>query len=418
MHKKSPMKNKLSKYWVYSFISSALIFGYGCINRHEITTENSLKVKTVRVIADSIQVIDTLKLSDIVDSCKFVQLQSPKEHPIGFINKLLFWNNEIFALDQRIAKKVYRFSSDGKFLQVIGNLGKGPGEYLRPDDVSIDFINQQLLIYSRQERKLLFFDLRTGSFLNELKLSFAASEIQPVNHEQFAVFNHDIHNLNNENAKNDYNITFYNHDFSKITYRHSSFTSKTGEGKSIYFTGRYFNNQDSTIYVNWRFNDTVYKVISNELRPALIFDFGSKRVRFTNYEESSANYILKRIKKGDFASLMNTVLISRGIFITQYMDVETPNIGTELQQNYLIGTLNLVSKPVSSKYISDDLYHIGFSFPVSTFKDSFVSVLYPDEIKEEQSSEILEKIAQKTYLDPRNNLAPILQFYKIKTHEK
>jgi hypothetical protein len=113
----------------------------------------------------------------------FVKLETTKESLIGFTSKLIISNDLIFVLDNRIAKALFVFNKDGKFLYKIRNIGKGPGEIL---DIR-DFDIRNNTIYILDFNKILKYNLQ-GEFLNERNTSWPASNIKVTNNEDYYLF--------------------------------------------------------------------------------------------------------------------------------------------------------------------------------------------------------------------------------------
>jgi len=331
-------------------------------------------------IVDKKDEIDIKKYSQLNIQQKCIELFLPEKILIGNIDEVLINDKYIFILDSKISNKVFQFEINGKFVRTIGEQGKGPGEYSRADDISIDSILGSLLIFSARDRKLLKFSINTGSLKQEQKLDFAASEIQPISDKIYAVFNHDIFNLPTEKVEGNlnYNLLFTNHLFNKVISKHFISNTHEGEGKSIYKTGRYFNTNLNATYLCWRFNDTTYKIENGKILPFVYLDFGNKKVVYKNYEESTSNYILPKILDGTFYSLVKPTLIANNILLTKFIMADEKKKTPEDQCCYLLASVESDSLILIKKF-EDDIYNGVFNFPIGTYQDSFISILYPEE---------------------------------------
>jgi hypothetical protein len=92
----------------------------------------------------------TIMASHLFKPPKTIILQTGKEFLIGNIESLLVFDGLIYILDSFIAKGVFVFNMDGKFIGKIGSLGKGPGEYTNISDFTIDTVNQELYLLANQ----------------------------------------------------------------------------------------------------------------------------------------------------------------------------------------------------------------------------------------------------------------------------
>lgn len=84
-------------------------------------------------------------LSELCDSIECIALETNDSSLLNNRAYLLYDNEK--ALFVRSDQYIYRFSSDGHFLNRIGRRGDAPGEYNRLHSVSIDSINERFLFY-------------------------------------------------------------------------------------------------------------------------------------------------------------------------------------------------------------------------------------------------------------------------------
>jgi len=59
----------------------------------------------------------------------FVKLETTGNNLVDAISKILFINNKIVVIDFGISKTITVYDESGTFLNKIGKLGQGPGEY-------------------------------------------------------------------------------------------------------------------------------------------------------------------------------------------------------------------------------------------------------------------------------------------------
>lgn len=105
-----------------------------------------------------------IKASDLVESYKYIPLETRSESLMGYIRKILFHNDRIYIRDVE-TNMVYIFNLSGKYLNKIGQRGDGPGEF---SDLlygmTIDPFTNQLLVYDQGKRKMNYFTL-DGTYL-------------------------------------------------------------------------------------------------------------------------------------------------------------------------------------------------------------------------------------------------------------
>lgn len=130
---------------------------------------------------------DHLLLSEVVDSIRYVPLETRADCLIGSVTKLLCVENRIYILDRDISKTLFVFDDTGKFLFRLGRKGKGPGEFTRPNDFLLDPAGRKIIVLDQNLSKLSFFDF-DGTFLRDLRLGFAPFFIAGVNENTYACY--------------------------------------------------------------------------------------------------------------------------------------------------------------------------------------------------------------------------------------
>ena len=111
---------------------------------------------------------EQLSLSDIADDIKYIPLDSKVLIP--FINDLEMTDSLIFVKGGR-GTGVMAFDQSGSFIRIIGNVGKGPGEYLKPSFITLNKIGRE--VYVNDYRKTLVYNFN-GNFLRTFNESASA----------------------------------------------------------------------------------------------------------------------------------------------------------------------------------------------------------------------------------------------------
>jgi len=121
--------------------------------------------------AENVVVID-----QIVDRCSFVRLETHNSNLIGRIDQLLLCDTFIVIVDKRIAKSIFVFNYDGKFLNRISRLGNGPGEYLLINHVAIND-NNEVCILDNIKGRVSLFDI-SGKYISSHDLPFKSAKME------------------------------------------------------------------------------------------------------------------------------------------------------------------------------------------------------------------------------------------------
>jgi hypothetical protein len=117
-----------------------------------------------------------ITIDKIVDRCSFVRLETDKSNLIGRIDQILICDSLIVVVDQHIAKAIFVFNHEGKFLNRISRLGNGHGEYLLINHVAINDKNEVCILDNIKER-LLKFDI-TGDLVASQDLPFKSAKFE------------------------------------------------------------------------------------------------------------------------------------------------------------------------------------------------------------------------------------------------
>ncbi|TKG94477.1 6-bladed beta-propeller [Puteibacter caeruleilacunae] len=123
----------------------------------------------IRINVDTITRESKINYSDIFDGIEIIALETKEECLIGQVDQLEIVNDTIYILDSFSAKALFLFDLEGRFIRKIGVVGRGPGEFNRPDFFSIDDAKKQIYVLDRNTRRVLVFS-NTGEHLKSLTL--------------------------------------------------------------------------------------------------------------------------------------------------------------------------------------------------------------------------------------------------------
>jgi hypothetical protein len=101
---------------------------------------------------------------------KTIMLETNESCLIGSITKMRVSDQFIFILDALIAKSLYVFDKNGRFIRKIGNLGNGPEEYTRLSDFTIDKENNIIYLLNSYPNRIYKYDATTGRFIQTINL--------------------------------------------------------------------------------------------------------------------------------------------------------------------------------------------------------------------------------------------------------
>ncbi len=166
----------------------ACLFGYSQIRNSDFSSES------IGIDVDNLKTNGIVYFSDIFDSYEIIPLETTSESLIGKINSIRFIKDKIIVLDRSIAKTVFLFDINGKFITKIGRIGKGPGEYLSPSSISADEAMGIIAVYDGRLNSVLLYGIN-GDYIKsiQLKSKVAAKSIELYKGEIYiSNFIHDL----------------------------------------------------------------------------------------------------------------------------------------------------------------------------------------------------------------------------------
>lgn len=127
---------------------------------------NKRKIEDINNLSSSINItVPTKEVGELnfIENAEFIFLD--KEYLIGKIGRLLVHNNNIYIHDE-LTEKIVVYTLKGKFLFAIESQGKGPNEYLKITDFTIDRLNNNILIMDANLHKVLTYSISKKDFID------------------------------------------------------------------------------------------------------------------------------------------------------------------------------------------------------------------------------------------------------------
>lgn len=128
----------------------------------------------------------TTSFIDLVDSVKYISLETNADCPIGRIDKILFADSVIVVEDMSTANAVYLFDLDGKFVSRVSGPGNGPHEYLslEQSNVTLSYDRSMVAIQDRNHERTLWYDLG-GNYLRTTQLERRLSGVEYISGNRY-----------------------------------------------------------------------------------------------------------------------------------------------------------------------------------------------------------------------------------------
>lgn len=136
-----------------------------CTNKTNTKSNSDVHIINVEISSEQ----NTFIYSDYFNDVEIIALETNNSSLIGNINRISFYNNNIYILDKQ-SNSVLIFNINGSFLNKINNVGMGPGEYTQIGDFDIDRDNNRILVYAHSPMKLIYYDLECN-FIKEERIN-------------------------------------------------------------------------------------------------------------------------------------------------------------------------------------------------------------------------------------------------------
>ena len=328
-------------------------------------TENSiLKEYDNKNVIHISQISDIMysKYSDYYEDLKFIHLETKEDCLIGRIDKLLAHNGFFFILDQVESKGVFVFDDKGKFITKIGGIGRGPGEFAEPNDIAIDKKRNEFLVWSNDDRKLLFYDLDNFKYLRSITLPIYAKTIAVLDNKTYALYA-DLGN-DNLNRSMDHNLYLVTEEGVIVNKGLPIQEKNYGQGGFHFFNE--FNNR---LQISPAYNNTIHSVTRDSLISKYEFDFANFSIPEELFLQEKYKF-LRELKTSDYAYLRNYFELSnyllfsfvrKGLIYNGYFSKETGKI---MYSNFPVNDIkNIISGSIIATY--DDNHIISYYDPAN-----------------------------------------------------
>ncbi|NIJ46641.1 hypothetical protein FHR24_003136 [Wenyingzhuangia heitensis] len=372
------------------------------------------KKKGEKIIIPEISDYDKpITISNILDTCFTVSLESNSKNLIGRIDEVKVVDNYIFVLDSRKSKGVFMFDLEGKYIRRIGELGRGPGEYPFPGDMAINEKRKQIFIFNGNTRKVYKYNFN-GEFLGDITLDIGGYSIDLNEKGNLILF---CQGYSNNHLGEIKNKVFYEID-EKGNILSFGPSLSTDYHKVKMTIGNRISVRNQYISYSNKFSDTIYKLQNNKVNIQYVLDFGENILDREKLKSLKTNAFLKEIR--DVKLMPNYRGIHYQTYNYLYFNFYYGN--TIVNCYYNKNESMLYASKIIAFQNADCLYSY---VPIATYNDYFISSLDAYNIVETKDYFLNEKnlewikrskktINRLNMLKIKNTDNPVLIFYKLK----
>lgn len=116
---------------------------------------------------DAARKIEKDSFSSVFKNVGCIVLETTDNSLLNRIDKIMFLGNYLYVLEK--GRGLFLFDKNGKFIKMVGDKGVGPGEYMLPSDLTIDYGNEKLYLLDSQSQSVLKYDIN-GEHEGSVKL--------------------------------------------------------------------------------------------------------------------------------------------------------------------------------------------------------------------------------------------------------
>lgn len=271
-----PNNAKTNHLWVKRIVYCLYpVFLTFCSSPNNQNNVGSQSIDRITINIDESQSQELFPINKVFKNPKYIQLETNSQCLISVIDKIIVHNNHFYILDRK-EKQILVFDNDGKYIQKVGTIGKGPGEYISLDDFCIE--DSTIMLLARDQKRVLLYNI-DGSFRDNIRLDDYNSNIE-TNRNQLYLFSNF-----SQNTKN-CNIVQYDIKRKKrIAQFHEFKKSQSGQG----YESTTFAKNAEDVFCFFPNDYTIYKIKNDRCIPQFFIDFGKHALpegsQYKNHKE-------------------------------------------------------------------------------------------------------------------------------------
>lgn len=323
-------------------------------------------------------------LSDLIDSIEYVPLRTPHEFPVDVILSVEVTDNNIYVLDKQ--QLLYRFERNGSFLNLIGNKGEGPEDYLNAVDFEIDEEKEIVYLFDNYRKKIVSYHV-TGKFLQSLSVPEGVINVSLRNDGSFIGYRP----WYMCKFKKD-QLVLFGRESDNIAIQDLNDEMMDEEVKADLFRIANFCDVFGCSYVSVPLTNFVYKILDNG-KPHKYIEFAQGK--YTMPKEVAINTRLYNDNlNSSYIFELQTILIDKFVFLSFFHKMESYRVVYDMTLSRFY-TVSKGRKPVG--IVNDMKEGIPF-WPLWTCSDKIIGVVPSDIMEENHTSAFCAEF--KSYDNP------------------
>lgn len=363
------------------FFAIAFLLFFSCEKNRSIYQHN-LKINNTNIAK-------SIAIDSFTAGIEIIQLEMSNKKSVlsDVANKLLFYKDKIIIADYIVGNYIAIFDNKGKFINKIDISGQGPGEISDIRSVTINKQNDQLEVFSANEKKEVHYSL-DGKYLEEIKSQYYYQE-------KFSFKTNSVYyssDLANTGTFPDAAC------FELFRTNKSSVIPIKGVDPNLFekhigiTTPNPFFNEGKSIFFCKHFSDTIFSISDKSIGIAYKIDFKSNSIP-TKFWEKDFKYSSKidAAEGENFAYLTGKFFKNRR-FISMIYWFDRSN-------NWFIYDLSAHKAIVNSKTINLNKFNLDLFPPTQFTEDGFVYYISAPVFKNFIASQSSNNKLPKKFID-------------------
>ena len=229
---------------------------------------------------------NSFPFDSLMDFVSLVKLETTENNLVGSVSQILFARNKIVVVDSYVSKTITVYDKSGKFLNRIGTLGQGPGEYSYLGHVTLTPDKSMVVVVDMGSGYLKYFGL-DGNFVKSKKTPFWFSSCEFITDEIIAG-NYDggntLYGENNSQYKPQLIITNL-----QGNVFHSGFKSYYNK-KFTMSTMMPLRKFEDEVFYSPPFSDTIYHLTQKGIYPKYHLNMSRTKPLIINADMTNESY--------------------------------------------------------------------------------------------------------------------------------
>lgn len=345
---------------------------------------------------------ESLMMSKFIKEINYVLLKTPKEMPIGSIQKVVMHNNLYFVRHTPTNAVISVFNAEGDFQYNIGSIGRGPEEYVAMHGFTINTKTNEIIIMDLMTQKMHYYS-ENGEYIKSILLPIHALKVSFIEND-FVFWVGNLHNnvINNDLTKlwnlyvADSNLKITNKFLEVPTEFMGVMQGSLPSSLSPYNDG---------LNIVQPLSNYIYSYRKGELTTKYYLDFGSLNCDFLTEirkDKGHSGSFLFRLRK-----------TGATYYPSQFFEFDNYLYFTFISDDKMFSALYDKKEAVAfvgKGYPVDDMNKAIFGKAVGRNKDNLISVIEPVLLIDDQNN----MSPAFEHLNLTKNSNPILAIYKVR----